>query len=79
MVLANMPAFRFSFWGDMRTYHRSGFRSREHANVPLFSTPEETKKRLFPLFVKRLKSDLESDFLNVKSRFLGFKKSLSTV
>ena len=27
MVLANVPSFRFSFWGNMRTCPRSGFRS----------------------------------------------------
>ena len=27
VVLANVPSFRFPFWGNMRTYPRSGFRS----------------------------------------------------
>ena len=27
VVLANVPSFRFSFWGNIRMYPRSGFRS----------------------------------------------------
>ena len=36
VVLANVPSFRFSFRGNMRTYPRSGFRSGQHPNVPSF-------------------------------------------
>ena len=38
VVLANVPSFRFSFRGNMRTYPRSGFRffPGEHPNVPSF-------------------------------------------
>ena len=39
VVLANVPSFRFSFRGNIRTYPRSGFRSRgrfECTLVPVF-------------------------------------------
>ena len=36
VVLANVPSFRFSFQGNLRTYPRSGFCSGEHPNVASF-------------------------------------------
>ena len=36
VVLPNVPSFRFSFRGNMRTYPRSFFVPGEHPNVPSF-------------------------------------------
>ena len=36
VVLANVPSFRFSFRGNMRTYPCSGFVPGKHPNVPSF-------------------------------------------
>ena len=47
VVLANVPSFRFSFRGNMRTYPRSGFRSMEHTLVPIFVPGEHPPKPPF--------------------------------
>ena len=47
VVLANVPSFRSSFRGSMRTYPRSGFRSRgtsERTLVPVFVPGEHPPK-----------------------------------
>ena len=46
-VLANVPSFRFSFWGNMRTYPRSGFRSggtSERTLIPVLVPGEHAPK-----------------------------------
>ena len=57
MVLTNVPSFRFSFWGNMWMYPRSGFCSKvtcEYALVPGFGTGEHPPKPPFwkPPFCK---------------------------
>ena len=50
VVLANLPSFRFSFRGNMRTYPRSGFRSGgtfECTLVPVFVPGEHLPKPPF--------------------------------
>ena len=51
MAWANVPAFRFSFRGNMRTYPRSGFRSEggtsECTLVPVFVPVEHPPKPPF--------------------------------
>ena len=50
VVLANVPSFRFSFRGNMRTYPRSGFRSgrtSECTLVPVFVLGEHPPKPPF--------------------------------
>ena len=50
VVLANVPSFRFLFWGNMRTYPGSGFRSggtSECTLVPVFVLGEHPPKPPF--------------------------------
>ena len=50
VVLANVPSFRLSFRGNMRTYPRSGFRSggtSERTLVPVFVPGEHPPKPPF--------------------------------
>ena len=50
MVLANVPSFRFAFWGNIRTYPRSGFRSggtSERTLVPVSVLGEHPPKPPF--------------------------------
>ena len=54
MLLANVPSFWFSFWGNIRTYPRSGFRSggtSECNLVPVFRSGEHPNVPSFRFFV----------------------------
>ena len=82
VVLANVPSFRFSFWGNIRMYPRSGFRSEgtsECTLVPVFVPGEHPPKPPFwkPSFCQPQNGLQVNLISNAPTLFLGRHEPIS--